>query len=130
MLPHRYFIMFRCWHTDCDERLSFTQLVNVLSQMLESMADYLNVCTFGTHEATAEKNGNDAIGKNDNDVIIVNDDDIEAGNDDATLGKDDNGNGSVGSDDSSDEDVGREGPIGDPIGNANDQAAIIEEESV
>ena len=98
--------------------------------MLESMADYLNVCTFGTHEATAEKNGNDAIGKNDNDVIIVNDDDIEAGNDDATLGKDDNGNGSVGSDDSSDEDVGREGPIGDPIGNANDQAAIIVEESV
>ena len=123
--------MFRCWHTDPEERLSFTQLVNLLSQMLESMADYLNVCTFGTQEATAEKNGNDAIGKNNNDVII-NNDDFEAGDDDidATDGKDDNGNGSVGSDDSSDEDVGREGLIGDPIRNANDQAAIIEEESV
>ena len=128
MLPHRYFIMFRCWHTDPEERLSFTQLVNVLSQTLESMADYLNVCTFGMQEAT-EKNGNDAIGKNNNDVII-NNDDIEAGDNDATVGKDDNGNGSVGSDDSSDEDVGREGPIVDPIGSANDQAAIIEEESV
>ena len=98
--------------------------------MLESMADYLNVCTFGTQEATAEKNGNDAIGKNNSDVIIVNDDDIEAGDVDATDGQDDNGNGSVRSDDSSDEDVGREGPIVDPIGSANDQAAIIEEESV
>ena len=94
------------------------------------MADYLNVCTFGTQEATAEKNGNDAIGKNNSDVIIVNDDDIEAGDVDATDGQDDNGNGSVRSDDSSDEDVGREGPIVDPIGSANDQAAIIEEESV
>jgi len=111
--------MFRCWHTDPDERLSFTQLVNLMSQMLESMADYLNVCTFGMQEEAikdeAEKNGDDVI---------------EAGDNEATVGKDDNGNDGVGRDDNSDNDVGREGPSGDPIGNADDQAAIIEEDSV
>jgi len=127
--------MFRCWHTDPDERLSFTQLVNLMSQMLESMADYLNVCTFGMQEEAikdeAEKNGDDAVGNDDsNDVIIINNDVIEAGDDKATVGKDDNGNDGVGRDDNSDDDVGREGPSGDPIGNADDQAAIIEEDSV
>ena len=74
--------MFRCWHTDPDERVSFTQLVNLLSQTMESMADYLDVCTFGlldkqTREE-AENVSDDAVGENAYCVAdAISNDDVE-----------------------------------------------------
>lgn len=45
--------MFRCWHIDPEERVSFTQLVESMSQTLEKMADYLDVCTFSALDKQA-----------------------------------------------------------------------------
>ena len=47
--------MFRCWHTDPEERQTFSELVRILSQMLLSMADYLDVSTFGEPEENREE---------------------------------------------------------------------------
>ena len=48
--------MFRCWHTDPEERQTFSELVRIMSQTLLSMADYLDVSTFAElEETTAEE---------------------------------------------------------------------------
>ena len=47
--------MFRCWHTDPEERQTFSELVRIMSQTLLSMADYLDVSTFGELEETAKE---------------------------------------------------------------------------
>ena len=48
--------MFRCWHTDPEERLSFTDLVGLMSHTLATLGDYMEVCTFGAlqHDANVE----------------------------------------------------------------------------
>ena len=47
--------MFRCWHTDPEERQTFSELVRIMSQMLLTMADYLDVSTFGELEEEREE---------------------------------------------------------------------------
>ena len=47
--------MFRCWHTDPEERQTFSELVRIMSQTLLTMADYLDVSTFGELEETAKE---------------------------------------------------------------------------
>ena len=47
--------MFRCWHTDPEERQTFSELVRIMSQTLLTMADYLDVNTFGELEETAKE---------------------------------------------------------------------------
>ena len=39
--------MFKCWHADPNERPTFSELVSMMSQMLGSMAGYMDVLTFG-----------------------------------------------------------------------------------
>lgn len=39
----RYRVMLQCWETDPDHRPTFTALVDVLSQSLEVMANYMDL---------------------------------------------------------------------------------------
>ena len=84
--------MFRCWHTDPEERVSFTQLVESMSQTLEKMADYLDVCTFGALDKQIGEAQNNSDNGNKTIVeesIIIHNDDVESHD---AGGKDDNGN--------------------------------------
>ena len=53
--------MFRCWHTDPEERQTFSELVRIMSQTLLTMADYLDVSTFA--EAAKEEIAKEEIAK-------------------------------------------------------------------
>ena len=46
--------MSKCWHVDPNDRLTFSELVSSMSQTLASLADYMNVFTFGEHEMEAQ----------------------------------------------------------------------------
>ena len=42
--------MLKCWHGDPEERPTFSELVSLISQILESLAGYMDVSTFGNLE--------------------------------------------------------------------------------
>jgi len=69
--------MFRCWHTDPEERLSFTDLVGLMSQTLANLGEYMEVCTFGAlQEASEEANREAGVETN---VKTLDGDDDNAG---------------------------------------------------
>ena len=49
-----YFLMSKCWHMDSNERPTFSELVTSMSQLLASLADYMDVFTFGEREAQSK----------------------------------------------------------------------------
>ena len=46
--------MLKCWHGDPKERPTFSELVSLISQTLESLAGYMDVSTFGKLEVHGE----------------------------------------------------------------------------
>ena len=46
--------MLKCWHGDPEERPTFSELVSLMSQTLESFAGYMDVSTFGKLEVHCE----------------------------------------------------------------------------
>ena len=46
--------MSKCWHMDSNERPTFSELVSSMSQILASLADYMDVFTFGEREAQSK----------------------------------------------------------------------------
>ena len=46
--------MFKCWQGDPEERPTFSELVSLMSQTLESLAGYMDVSTFGKLEVHGE----------------------------------------------------------------------------
>ena len=46
--------MSKCWHVDPNERPTFSELVTSMSQILSSLADYMDVYTFGETEAQSK----------------------------------------------------------------------------
>ena len=82
--------MFRCWHTDPEERQTFSELVRIMSQTLLTMADYLDVSTFA--EAAKEEIAKEEIAKEeiakvkemaaDQDAVELNNEGDAFGNDD------------------------------------------------
>ena len=46
-----YLFMSKCWHMDSNERPTFSELVSSMSLILASLADYMDVFTFGEMEA-------------------------------------------------------------------------------
>ena len=62
--------MLKCWHGDPEERPTFSELVRLMSQTLESLAGYMDVSTFGKIEVHVEDPHNDGTcdeGANDED---------------------------------------------------------------
>ena len=49
-----YLFMLKCWHGDPEERPTFSELVSLMSQTLESLAGYMHVSTFGKLEVHVE----------------------------------------------------------------------------
>ena len=46
--------MSKCWPADPKDRPTFSELVSSMSQTLASLADYMDVLTFGEIEAQSE----------------------------------------------------------------------------
>ena len=46
-----YLFMSKCWHVDPNKRPTFSELVSLMSQILATLADYMDVFTFGEIEA-------------------------------------------------------------------------------
>ena len=46
-----YRFMSNCWHVDPNKRPTFSELISSMSQILESLADYMDVLTFDNIEA-------------------------------------------------------------------------------
>ena len=46
--------MSKCWYVDPNERPTFSDLVSSMSQILASLADYVDVFTFGEMEAQSK----------------------------------------------------------------------------
>ena len=51
--------MSKCWHADPKKRPTFSELVNLMSQTLVSLGDYMDVLTFGAIEAHHEDHDGD-----------------------------------------------------------------------
>ena len=51
---YSYTIMLKCWQGDPKERPTFSELVSLMSQTLESLAGYMDVSAFGKLEVHGE----------------------------------------------------------------------------
>ena len=58
--------MSKCWYVQPNERTTFSELVNSLSQILGSLADYMDVFTFGKMEAQSKDLAGDTEVTEDN----------------------------------------------------------------
>ena len=117
--------MFRCWHTDPEERQTFSELVRIMSQTLLTMADYLDVSTFGELEETAKEEA--AKEEEASKEETAKEDEAKEGAGEEETAEEETAKEEVAKEKATDQDAIELNSKGDAFGNDDDRAMIIEE---